>query len=468
MTLVDVTLQEQHRNELVALLEKPDGIEAAAYVLFGTARVASDPWERTKRLRLTSFDVLPIPGEDLISASRSHVTWSTRSFVRLCQRAKEEDLVPGIVHSHTGGYSSFSNQDNENERDLFQLVHNRNGEGSSLASLVLMGGTDFRARLWIGIADPIDSQVVPSVGRRVVRHEFLEQLGDDEILARQTLAFGPDLNANLKRLRVGIVGCGGTGSATAMLLARLGVGGIVLFDDDVVEASNLNRLHGAKRSDADGMRPKTEVLAREIASLALGVRVIPIRAWIESASARDALKACDVVFGCTDDHAGRLFLNRFAFFYLRPVIDMGMLMDKNPAGGFYNMSGRVTVLVPGSPCLLCRRIADPHLAAEESLRRIDPTEYERRRRERYIRGGEDPAPAVVTFTTETACLAVSELLQGLTDFRDAGGWAWQRTRRFDINEDRQPGAKQSESCPICSSQRYWGRGDIEPFLDRTV
>jgi molybdopterin/thiamine biosynthesis adenylyltransferase len=216
------------------------------------------------------------------------------------------------------------------------------------------------------------------------------------------------------------------------------------------------------------MRPKTEVLAREIASLAIGVRVIPIQTWIESESARDVLKACDVVFGCTDDPAGRIFLNRFAYFYLRPVIDMGILMDKNPDGGFYNMSGRVTVLVPGSPCLLCRRIADPLLAAEESLRRIDPTEYERRRRERYIRGGGEPAPAVVTFTTETACMAVSELLQGLTDYRDAGGWAWQRTRRFDINEDRQPGAQPSENCPICSSQRYWGRGDIEPFLDRAA
>ena len=252
-----------------------------------------------------------------------------------------------------------------------------------------------------------------------------------------------------------------------MLLARLGVGGIVLIDDDIVEVSNLNRLHGAKRADADAMRPKAEVLAREIADLALGIRVVPVRAWVESESARDVLKSCDVVFGCTDDHAGRLLLNRFAYFYLRPVVDMGMLIDKNPAGGFHNMSGRVTLLVPGSPCLLCRNIAAPQLAAEESLRRINPTEYDRRRRERYIRGGGDPAPAVVTFTTEIACMAVGELLQGLTDFRGAGGWAWQKTRRFDINEDRQQGAKQNDTCSICSTHRYWGRGDIEPFLDRT-
>ena len=467
MTPVDVALQEQHREKLIALLDKPNGVEGAAYVLFGSAEINIDPWERTRRQRLTSFDVLPVPENDVISASSSHVTWSTRSFVRLCQRAKEENLVPGIVHSHPNGHSAFSSQDNKNERDLFQLVYNRNGDGSSLASLLLVGGVRFRARLWVDSGNPIDSQVVQSIGRRVIRDELGEQSGDDEVLTRQALVFGPNLNADLKQMRVGIVGCGGTGSATAMLLARLGVGAIALFDDDIVEASNLNRLHGAKRSDADAMRPKAEVLAREIADLALGIRVVPVRGWVESDAARDALKSCDVVFGCTDDHAGRLLLNRFAYFYLRPVIDMGMLIDKNPAGGFYNMSGRVTVLVPGSPCLLCRKIADPQLAAEESLRRINPAEYERRRRERYIRGGGDPAPAVVTFTTEVACMAVSELLQGLTDFRGTGGWAWQRVRRFDINQDRLQGAKRNETCSICSTHRYWGRADIEPFLDRT-
>ena len=205
MTFLDVTLQERHRERLVALLDKPHGVEAAAYVLFGSAKINTDPWERTRRQRLTSFDVLSVPEEDLISASRSHVIWSTRSFVRLCQRAKEEMLVPGIIHSHPNGYSTFSNQDNENERDLFQLMYNRNGEGSSLASLLLMGRTHFRARLWVDSGDPIDSQVVQSVGNRLTRDELAEHPGDDEVLARQTLAFGPNLNAHLKQLRVGVV-----------------------------------------------------------------------------------------------------------------------------------------------------------------------------------------------------------------------------------------------------------------------
>ena len=31
MTLVDVALQEQHREKLIALLDKPNGVEGAAY-----------------------------------------------------------------------------------------------------------------------------------------------------------------------------------------------------------------------------------------------------------------------------------------------------------------------------------------------------------------------------------------------------------------------------------------------------
>ena len=37
-----------------------------------------------------------------------------------------------------------------------------------------------------------------------------------------------------------------------------------------------------------------------------------------------AEKACDVIFGCIDDHDGRLLLNRLVYFYLIPVIDMGL------------------------------------------------------------------------------------------------------------------------------------------------
>jgi molybdopterin/thiamine biosynthesis adenylyltransferase/proteasome lid subunit RPN8/RPN11 len=394
MTLVDLTLQERHLAVLRELVSREDGTEAAAYVLCGENRVACDPWERRARRRLTSYEVLPIPAEDKISASDQHVTWSTASFVRLLKRAKDENLVAGIVHMHPNGPARFSDQDNRNERELARLAQNRNGQATALLSVLLTGAGDIRAQLWPDPHAPIAAETVRVVGRRLDLHSA------SEINARHrcfrpasALAFGPAVNAKLRALRVGVVGCGGTGSATAMLLARLGVGQLVLFDDDIVEASNLNRLHGARRSDADAMRPKVEVVAREIAEMSIGVRAVPLRGWINDPAARDALKACDVIFGCTDDHNGRLLLNRLAYFYLIPVIDMGLAIDPAPDGdGLRDLSGRVTVLTPGAPCLLCRGIVDPITARDEDLRRRQPEEYERRKREAYVRGWRQPSP----------------------------------------------------------------------------
>ncbi len=94
---------------------------------------------------------------------------------------------------------------------------------------------------------------------------------------------------------------------------------------------------------------------------------------VRTAECRDALKSCDVIFGCTDDNDGRLLLNRLAYFYLIPVIDMGLAIEPEPAGGgVRELSGRATVLAPGGSCLLCRQIVDPVLARDEDLRRRHP------------------------------------------------------------------------------------------------
>ena len=468
MSFVDLSIRDADLDELRALVLREDGIEAAAYVLCGQSRIESDPWERRRRLRLTVHTVLPIPDEGAISASERHVTWSTASYVKLLKRAKEEGLVPGIVHAHPRGPARFSPQDDRNENDLLQLARNRNGDEATLVSILLTGADEVRARWWPDLHGAVDADAVRVVGKRLATHAPMREDSDPDFLARQALAFGPALNARMRAMRIGVVGCGGTGSATAVLLARLGVGQLALFDEDTVEVTNLNRLHGARRADADAMRPKVEVVARELTELGIGVRVVPLRCWIGDPLCRDALKSCDVIFGCTDDHDGRLLLNRLAFFYLIPVIDMGLAIDPAPNGHrLLDLTGRVTVLMPAAPCLLCRGIVDPSVARDEDLRRRSPQEYERRKREAYVRGESNPAPAVATFTTATACLAIDELLQAMTGFRGPEGWAWQRTRRFDLLRDRRPGASRQPHCRLCSLRDNWGRGDVDPFLDRT-
>jgi len=83
----------------------------------------------------------------------------------------------------------------------------------------------------------------------------------------------------------------------------------------------------------------------------------------------------------------------------------------------------------------------------------------------YVRGGGNPNPAVVHFTTDAATMAIDELIHRLTGYRRAGASA-HRVRKFHLLEDKRPGAAAAPDCPICDSTDYWGRGDLEPFLDR--
>ncbi len=183
----------------------------------------------------------------------------------------------------------------------------------------------------------------------------------------------------------------------------------------------------------------------------------------------DAVKSCDVIFGCTDDNLGRSMLNRLAFFYGIPVIDLGVLIQSDESGtGYEAFDGRVTVIQPGNTCQLCRSLIDPARARAESLLRANPAEYARQRQAGYLPDELDPAPVVVTFTTEVATMAVNELFQRLTGFRGPDGSCAERVRRFDDPKPRDTiaGCAPRPGCPVCSDRRrYDGRGDMKPFLD---
>ena len=447
MSGFSIVLQERHASALRESLSEV-GSSSSRIVLFGINEIASDPWDRQRRSRLLSYQIAE---GDMVKEA---------DFMAATARCKAENLVFGVVREQVPDGRAITE---EEDRELLARLRQQLGTSAQLASL----GVDksgWNAHLWPDPHSAIVADCVTILGNQLALHGLHGQ-GSADFLARQDLAFGPKLGADLRRLRVGVVGCGATGSATAMLLARLGVGQLALFDDDIVDVTNLNRLHGARRADADAMRPKVDVLTREITELGLGVRTAPYRGWIGDTAARNALKACDVVFGCTDDHDGRLLLNRFAYFYLVPVIDMGLAIRPAEDGRIAELGGRTTVLAPTGQCLICRKVVNAETARDEALKRASPEEFERRKREAYVRGGGEPAPAVVTFTTATACMAVDELIQGLTDFRGSG-WRWHGVRRFDLLADRKPGAERDEHCPICSDTDYWGRGDMQPFLDR--
>jgi len=471
MTTYSLTLRDEHLTQLRNHLLREEGCEHAAYVLCNVASIRHDPWDRQAHRKYLSAKVIPVPDDHVLESTPNLVTWSTASFVRALKEAKANEQVVAVVHNHPSGMTRFSEQDDANEPDLARLAVNRNGPDSTILSMILTADLQIAGRVWLRPLDGAHAplRLIRIFGERWTLH--YEGRGADASVPsfnRQALAFGDALNHDLRKLRIGIVGCGGTGSAVAVSLARLGVGHLLFVDNDIVDQTNLNRLHGSCQADADAMRPKVEVLARTVSEMGLGVKVVPIEAWVGDPQCRNSLRSCDIIFGCTDDHEGRLFLNRFAYYYLTPVIDIGLAIDvdRGTPPSVKALDGRVTVIATGHTCLLCRGVINPEIARAETMRRSEPDESERRKAESYVIGEGNPAPAVVTFTTELACMGVNEMIHRLQGFRGPEGGAQNRVRKFHLSEDRRPGHKPGPACAVCSGDGVWGKGDTEPFLGR--
>ena len=228
---------------------------------------------------------------------------------------------------------------------------------------------------------------------------------------RNVRAFGGEVQRTLSELTIGIVGTGGTGSAVAEQLVRLGVRHLRLIDPDELSLSNVTRVYGS-HPDQTG-RAKVEVVRDHLLSITSELDCqARVGMIVDQHVARD-LCECDLIFGCTDDNAGRLVLSRLGTYMLTPVIDMGVLISSDGAGNLRGIDGRVTVVTPGTACLLCRNRIDVRRAAAELM-----TEGERHRLagEGYAPELTGVEPAVVTFTTAVAAAATSELLERLIGY----------------------------------------------------
>jgi molybdopterin/thiamine biosynthesis adenylyltransferase len=281
------------------------------------------------------------------------------------------------------------------------------------------------------------------------------------IFDRNVRAFGSSVQQTLADLRIGIVGCGGTGSAVAEQLVRLGVRRLVLIDPDLLSASNLTRVYGS--SAADVGQPKVKVIARHLQRIAPDLICETIQSMVTLEATARRLIQCDLAFGCTDDNAGRLVLSRLASYLLTPVIDCGVLLSSDHDGQLIGIDGRVTVLAPGNACLVCRDRIDIARAGAELL---TPEERVRREDEGYAPALARTEPAVVAFTTLVAATAISELLERLIGYgpdpRPSEILLRCHEREISTNN---ASPREGHYCHPSSSKL--GTGVTRPFLEQT-
>lgn len=374
----------------------------------------------------------------------------------------EDHSVAIFVHTHPRAPARLSPKDRAVSSALEGPFRSRTGQ--PIFAHVVIGGSeqspDVGGELLRIGDDPVPLRCVRIAGSRL-RVVLPKESGAGVVpvaFDRHARAFGKDGQRLLGMLRIGVVGCGGTGSAVIDQLARLGVGQLTVIDPKALTEGNLTRVHGSTLVDVG--RPKADVLADHVRRVGLGTEVKPITGSVVTEEVARVLCACDVVFGCTDDNAGRAVLSRLAYFVLTPLIDLGVVVDV-PSERVAGVYGRVTLCGPGSACLGCRGRIDWARADAEAL---DPAERERLAGEGYVVGLGEPDPSVVAFTTLVASLAVSELLSGLFGYGrgDPPGeiLALVHGRRLSTNS-----AGSRDGC-YCADPLYLGAGDGAPFLDR--
>jgi molybdopterin/thiamine biosynthesis adenylyltransferase len=139
----------------------------------------------------------------------------------------------------------------------------------------------------------------------------------------------------LAESRVAVVGAGGLGGQAIVLLARLGVGALVVVDCDQFDETNLNR-QALCVGETLG-EPKTRAAVEAVAAINPGVHVIPHQVRLTADVIDGILAGSDVVVDGLDNVPDRLLLQEAAG-------RLGIPMVHGALAGF---EGRIMTVLPG-------------------------------------------------------------------------------------------------------------------------
>lgn len=417
-------LGSQDRELREWLTNNPDGHERAALVLFRRlARVVNN---QPRSDRFLAVEIIKMTDEWILESSKTHVKFNMRLLPAIYFACEERNLELGFVHSHPDGYMEFSEQDDRNEGALLHGLCGCLTDEAFLVALILVEGK-WKARVRQGNTrnTAIPVRHVSVLSDKIELHGLANEEMPTPSLLRQEAAFGKPFNKILQSLRVAVVGVGGTGSSVATLLARAGVGELILIDGDKLEESNMNRVRGYSFEHLDS--PKAESLRDFINGIGLNVSVSAISHYVnESAEALDALSSADIIFGCTDDQAGRDILNQALYYHAQVLIDLGLTgfiqNDEEDQPFLKDHRGRISCILPESgACLRCQNVVtDKRLEFEQAIKdrpELKDLDAETLEREYYLVGGGVRAPGVGPFTSATADFGVATLMDLIRQFR---------------------------------------------------
>lgn len=416
MAPVTLALSGDQHNRLKSFLFPRDGKEAVAILLCGRR-------DGDRRHRLTVREIHGIPYDDCAVRTPTEVTWPPNYIAPLLDRAAAERLSVIKVHSHPRGYAAFSRADDDGDARLLPMIRGWVETDLPHGSAVMLPDGQMFGRVLRGRAalEAIDCISVASDDL----HFWYADAGSVNLpsfVASHLQVFDEGTIQRLRRLSIAVVGASGTGSPVIEQLLRLGVGVLVIVDDDHIEGRNVNRIVNSTMRDARERRLKVDVLGDAAERTELGTRIIRVPKNLWDLDVVREVAQCDVLFGCMDTIDGRYLLNALASYYIIPYFDVGVRLDAVPGGAgrgrIREVCGTINYLRPGRSSLMSRDLFTMADVAAAGLRRNDPAAHSRQVEDGYIKGVPANRPAVIGVNMFAASLAVNELLARLHPFRE--------------------------------------------------
>jgi hypothetical protein len=436
-----------------------DGNEAAAILLCGRR-------DGDRRQGLAVRDIYGIPYGECTVRTPIRVSWSPDYIVPRLERAEAEGLSVVKVHSHPTGFPAFSTVDDIGDERLLPMLRGWIGADVLLGSAVMLPNGQMFGRVLRSGAHFKPIECISVAGDDL--HFWYAGAGKADLpdfAASHLQAFDEGTIERLRRLWIAVIGASGTGSPVVEQLMRLGVGVLVIVDDDRMEGRNVNRILNSTMRDVREKRLKVDVLGDAVERTELGTEVIRLPKNLWNPDVIRAVAQCDVVFGCMDTVDGRYLLNALSSYYTIPYFDIGVRLDAvrdgADKGRIREVCGTVDYLRPGRSSLMSRGLFTMADVAAAGLRRNDPAAHAQQIKDGYIKGVAGNRPAVISVNLLGASLAVNEFLARLHPYReepnDSYGAVIFSLASMEIITEPEEGV-----CEIL--WRHVGAGDTTPLL----
>lgn len=266
---------------------------------------------------------------------------------------------------------------------------------------------------------------------------------------RNILLFGEEGQKQINSSSVAVVGIGGLGTHVVQQLALLGVGRLVLIDNEEIDTTNLNRYVGVRYNDPIPGTLKVDIANRMAQEISPTIIVKCTPHSLMSEVAFEAIVDTDYVFGCLDNEGARLILNELCAAYSKQYFDLSseIILENPPIYG-----GRICIAWDGHGCLMCYQDLDI-AEAQADLESPDS-----RLNHEAIYGIPTTAlgqagPSVVSINGVIASLAVTEFMVGVTGIRPPKRFINYRADLAKLTFREDPTA----NCYYCQGIR--GKGD---------